>query len=151
MLTKYQWSLVAYTGWKFHRKCSRYLSLICLKITHLRLCNNCVCLGLMSQPIYRDANASSLTNCSIVFLRKLCCHWLMMLFNPRPLGPKGYCRHLRLSVRPSVCLSVCPSVCPSVCLSVPIILVNTITQSVYPISPPNLLGGFNMALSWMVL
>ena len=43
------------------------------------------------------------------------------------------------------------SVCPSVCLSVPIILVNTITQSVYPISPPNLLGGFNMALSWMVL
>ena len=41
--------------------------------------------------------------------------------------------------------------CPSVCLSVPIILVNTITQSVYPISPPNLLGGFNMALPWMVL
>ena len=61
------------------------------------------------------------------------------IFNPRPLRPKGYCRHLRLSV------------CPSVCLSVPIILVNTITQSVYPISPPNLLGGFNMALSWMVL
>ena len=46
---------------------------------------------------------------------------------------------------------VVTSVCPSVCLSVPIILVNTITQSVYPISPPNLLGGFNMALSWMVL
>ena len=61
------------------------------------------------------------------------------LINPRPLRPKGYCRHLRLSV------------CPSVCLSVPIILVNTITQSVYPISLPNLLGGFNMALSWMVL
>ena len=40
-------------------------------------------------------------------------------------------------------------VCPSVRLSV--ILVNTITQSVYPISLPNLLGGFNMALSWMVL
>ena len=38
-------------------------------------------------------------------------------------------------------------VCPSVRLSVPIILVNTITQSVYPISPPKLLGGFNMALS----
>ena len=61
------------------------------------------------------------------------------LFKPRPLRPKGYCHHLRLSV------------CPYVCLSVPIILVNTITQSVYPISPPNLLGGFNMALSWMVL
>ena len=61
------------------------------------------------------------------------------VINPRPLRPKGYCRHLRLSV------------CPSVCLSVPIILVNTITQSVYPISPPNLLGGFNMALPWMVL
>ena len=61
------------------------------------------------------------------------------VFNPRPLRLKGYCRHLRLSV------------CPSVCLSVPIILVNTITQSVYPISPPNLLGGFNMALPWMVL
>ena len=42
-------------------------------------------------------------------------------------------------------------VCPSVCLSVPIILVNTITLSVYPINPPNLLGGLNMALSWMVL
>ena len=73
------------------------------------------------------------------------------VFNPRPLRPKGYCRHLRLfvclSVRPSVRLSVRPSVC----LSVPIILVNTITQSVYPISPPNLLGGFNMALPWMVL
>ena len=52
-----------------------------------------------------------------------------IIFN---LRPKGYCRHLRLSV----------------CLSVPIILVNTITQSVYP---PNLLGGFDMALSWMVL
>ena len=38
-----------------------------------------------------------------------------------------------------------------VCLSVPIILVNTITQSVYQINPPNLQGGFNMALSWMVL
>ena len=62
-----------------------------------------------------------------------------IVFNPRPLRPKGYCRHLRLSV------------CPSVCLPVPIILVNTITQSVYPISPPNLLGGCNMALSWMVL
>ena len=62
-----------------------------------------------------------------------------VFINPRPLRPKGYCRHLRLSV------------CPSVCLSVPIILVNTITQSVYPISLPNLLGGFNMALSWMVL
>ena len=46
---------------------------------------------------------------------------------------------------------VCPSVRLSVCLSVPLILVNTITQSVYPISPPNLLGGFNVALSWMVL
>ena len=69
------------------------------------------------------------------------------VFNPRPLRPKGYCRHLRLSVCPSVRLSVCPSVC----LSVPIILVNTITQPVYPISPPNLLGSFNMALSWMVL
>ena len=61
------------------------------------------------------------------------------VFNPRPLRLKGYYRHLRLSV------------CPSVCLSVPIILVNTITQSVYPISPPNLLSGFNMALPWMVL
>ena len=29
------------------------------------------------------------------------------VFNPRPLRPKGYCRHLRLSVCPSVCLSVC--------------------------------------------
>ena len=66
-------------------------------------------------------------------------HQLNTVFNPRPLRPKGYCRHLRLSV------------CPSVCLSVPIILVNTITQSVYPISPPNLLDGFNVALSWMVL
>ena len=60
---------------------------------------------------------------------------LKWVFNPRPLRPKGYCRHLRLSV----------------CLSVPIILVNTITQSVYPISLPNLLGGFNMTLSRMVL
>ena len=60
------------------------------------------------------------------------------VFNPRPLPPKGYCRHLmRLSVRPSACLSV------------PIILVDTKTQSIYPINPPNLLGGFNMALSWM--
>ena len=70
---------------------------------------------------------------------KLICWWHCQchswFFNPRPLRPKGYCRHL--------CLSVCPSV--------PIILVNTITQSLYPISPPNLLGGFNMALSWMVL
>ena len=33
------------------------------------------------------------------------------VFNPRPLRPKGYCRHLRLSVCPSVCLSVCLSVC----------------------------------------
>ena len=57
----------------------------------------------------------------------------------------------RVIVVTCVCPSVCLSVCPSVCLSVPIILVNTITQSVYPISPPNLLGGFNMALSWMVL
>ena len=48
-----------------------------------------------------------------------------MIFNPPPFWPKGYCRHLRLSV------------CPSVCLSVPIMLVNTITQSVYPISLPN--------------
>ena len=59
----------------------------------------------------------------------------LTVFNPRPLRSKDYCRHLRLSV----------------CLSVPIILVNTITQSVYPINPPNLLGGFNVALSWMVL
>ena len=29
------------------------------------------------------------------------------IFNPRPLRPKGYCRHLRLSVCPSVRLSVC--------------------------------------------
>ena len=66
--------------------------------------------------------------------------WVKILvFNPRPLWPKGYCHHLRLSV------------CPSLCLSVPIILVNTITQSVYPISTPNLLGGFDMTLSWMVL
>ena len=57
----------------------------------------------------------------------------------------------RVIVVTCVCPSVCLSVCPSVCLSVPIILVNTITQSVYPISPPNLLGGFNMALFWMVL
>ena len=27
-----------------------------------------------------------------------------IFFNPRPLRPKGYCRHLRLSVCPSVCL-----------------------------------------------
>ena len=47
-----------------------------------------------------------------------------MVFNPQPLWPKGYCRHLRLSVCPSVRLSVCLSVC----LSVPIILVNTITH-----------------------
>ena len=32
------------------------------------------------------------------------CVWF---FNPRPLRPKGYCRHLRLSVCPSVRLSVC--------------------------------------------
>ena len=38
-----------------------------------------------------------------------------IVFNSRPLWPKGYCRHLHLSV----------------CLSVPIILVNTITQSVH--------------------
>ena len=37
-------------------------------------------------------------------------------FNPRPLRPKGYCRHLRLSVCPSVRPSVCPSVRLSVCL-----------------------------------
>ena len=48
-------------------------------------------------------------------------------------------------------LSSPASVRLSVCLSVPIILVNTITQSVYSISPPNLLCGFNIALSWMVL
>ena len=29
------------------------------------------------------------------------------VFNPRPLRPKGYYRHLRLSVCPSVRLSVC--------------------------------------------
>ena len=57
----------------------------------------------------------------------------------------------RVIVVTCVCPSVRLSVCPSVCLSVPIILVNTITQSVYPISQLNLLGGFNMALSWMVL
>ena len=57
----------------------------------------------------------------------------------------------RVIVVTCVCPSVRPSVCPSVRLSVPIILVNTITQSVYPINPPNLLGDFNMALSWMVL
>ena len=57
----------------------------------------------------------------------------------------------RVIVVTCVCPSVRLSVCPSVCLSVPIILVNTITQSVYPISPPNLLGGFNMASPWMVL
>ena len=34
-----------------------------------------------------------------------------IIFNPRPLRPKGYCRHLRLSVCPSVRLSVCLSVC----------------------------------------
>ena len=38
-------------------------------------------------------------------------NWMILIFNPRPLRPKGYCRHLRLSVCPSVCLSVCPSVC----------------------------------------
>ena len=37
------------------------------------------------------------------------CHFT--IFNPRPLRPKGYCRHLRLSVCPSVHLSVCLSVC----------------------------------------
>ena len=68
---------------------------------------------------------------------------LFVVFNPRPLRPQGYCRHLRLSV--------CLSVRLPVCLSVPVILVNTITQSVYPINPPNLLGVFNMALSWMAL
>ena len=62
-----------------------------------------------------------------------------LIFNPRPLRPKGCCRHLRLSL------------CPSVCVSIPITLVNTITQSVYPINPPNLQGGFDIALSWMVL
>ena len=40
------------------------------------------------------------------------------LVKPRPLRLKGYCRHLRLSV--------------------PIILGNMITQSVYPVNPPNL-------------
>ena len=63
----------------------------------------------------------------------------IVIVNPQPLQPKGYCRHLRLSV------------CPSVCPSVPIILVNTITQSVYLKNPPNWLDGFDMALSWMVL
>ena len=57
----------------------------------------------------------------------------------------------RVIVVTCVCPSVHLSICPSVCLSVPIILVNTITRPVYPISPPNLLGSFNMALSWMVL
>ena len=33
--------------------------------------------------------------------------YLLLFFNPRPLRPKGYCRHLRLSVCPSVRLSVC--------------------------------------------
>ena len=28
--------------------------------------------------------------------------WMKIIFNPRPLRPKGYCRHLRLSVCPSV-------------------------------------------------
>ena len=74
-------------------------------------------------------------------------HVFVVLINiefliPDSLLPR-YCLHLRLSI----CLFVCPSVCPSV----PIILVSTITQSVYPINPPNLLGGLNMALSWMVL
>ena len=31
-----------------------------------------------------------------------------------------------------------------------IIIVNTITQTVYPINPPNLQGGFTVALSWIV-
>ena len=56
------------------------------------------------------------------------------IFYPWPLRLKG-CRHLHLSV----------------CWSVPIILVNTITQSVYPINPQSLQGGFNTALCWMVL
>ena len=68
-------------------------------------------------------------------LKPLDWFFLFRVFNPRPLRPKGYCCHLHLCV----------------CLSVPIILVNMITQSVNPINPPNLLGGFNMALSWMVL
>ena len=58
------------------------------------------------------------------------------IVNPRPLRPKGYCRRPRLSV----CLSLCP-----------IKLVNKVTQSVHPINPPNLQGGFNRVLSWMVL
>ena len=37
------------------------------------------------------------------------------------------------------------------CPSVPVILVNMIAQSVYPINPPNLHGGFDMPLSWVVL
>ena len=55
------------------------------------------------------------------------------------------------SVHLFVCLSFRLSVCLYVCLSVPIILVNTITQSVYPINPQNLQGDFDMALSWVVL
>ena len=62
-----------------------------------------------------------------------CCYhkWLLTL---RPLQPKG-----------------CHYLCLPLCLSVPIILVNMITLSVYPINAPNLQGGFDMSLSWMVL
>ena len=44
---------------------------------------------------------------------------------------------------PKGLLSSLASVHLPICLSVPIILVNTITQSVYPIHPPNLQGGFD--------
>ena len=56
--------------------------------------------------------------------------------------PEGCC-HLQLSV--------CLAVRLFICLSFPIILVDTIAQSVYPIYPPNLQCGFKMALSCMVL
>ena len=48
-----------------------------------------------------------------------------------------------------VVVVTCLSLCLPICLSLPIIFVNIMIQSVYPINPPNLQGG--MALSQMVL
>ena len=112
------------------------LSFICTNI-----CFQSV-IWILMQLSHCDSNVGNLAMCYHI----LSCHVYFLtlgLFGRRVIVVTCVC--------PSVRLSVCPSVCLSVCLSVPIILVNTITQSVYAISPPNLLGGFNMALPWMVL
>ena len=54
-----------------------------------------------------------------------------IIFTPWPFRPKGYCRCLRVSVRPSVRPSVCPSVRE-------LSLVRTITRHILELESPNL-------------